>query len=256
MHTRSILAMALLLALPVIAAAADDTATSTGWTGTGELGLAMARGNSRSENLNTKLGFVNEDEHWKHNFSFSALRAKGEVSGDFDGDGNDEERFTLNANRYEAAAASALKVNERSYWVGSLRYENDDFSPFEHQSTFSLGYGYTAIDNQTTRLAADLGPGYRRAKESVSGETVSDTIVRGQIDYSHQLTDNTRLGNLLLLESGSDNTFLQNDLGVTVSMNESFALKAGLQVRHNTEVGAGTDKTDTLTTVNLVYTLH
>ncbi len=242
------------LLLPATAFAAKD-APKEGWTGTGELGLALARGNSRSENLNTKLGFDNEDEQWKHSFSFAAQRAKGEVTGDFDGDGNDEERFELNANRFVAAASSALKMNERAYWIGALRYENDDFSPFENQTTFSLGYGYTAIDDETTRLSAEVGPGYRRAKSARTGESESDTIVRGQIQYSHALTANTTLGNELLVESGSDNTFAQNDIGVTVAMNESFALKAGLQVRHNTDVGPGTDKTDTLTTINLVYSI-
>jgi putative salt-induced outer membrane protein len=248
----SLLVTALLLA-PCAADAADP---AEGWTGTGELGLALARGNAKSENLNTKLAFANEDARWKHQFSLAALRAKGETRGDFDGDGVPEERFELNANRYEAAASSALKMNERAYWIGALRYENDDFAPFESQSTFSIGYGYTAIDSETTKLSAEVGPGYRRAKSASTGDTENDTIVRGQIEFSHQLTDNTTLGNLLLVESGSDNTFIQNDLGVKVAMNSKLALKAGLQVRNNSEVGPGIDKTDTLTTVNLVYTFE
>lgn len=41
-------------------------------------------------------------------------------------------------------------------------------------------------------------------------------------------------------------------------MNEAFALKAGVQVRHDTDVDedAGVKKTDTLSTVNLVYTFE
>ena len=82
----------------------------------------------------------------------------------------------------------------------------------------------------------------------------SSLIGRGLLDLRHQLTDNTELFNTLLVESGKDNTFAQNDLGVSVAMNERFALKAGLQARHNTEVeGDSTRRTDTLTTVNLVY---
>ena len=252
---RSALVLALSLALPATAAFAEE-APAEGWTGTGELGLALARGNAKSENLNTKLNFKNEDDQWKHQFSFAALRAKGETSGDFDGDGVPERRFELNANRYEAGASSALKMNERAYWVGALRYENDDFAPFESQTTFSLGYGYTAIKNDTTTLSLEAGPGYRRAKSAATGETETDTIVRAQVDFQHQLTENTQLGNLLLVESGSDNTFIQNDLGVKVAMNSKLALKAGVQLRNNSDVAPGTDKTDTLTTVNLVYTFR
>ena len=116
------------------------------------------------------------------------------------------------------------------------------------------GYGYSVIKNDRTSLSLEAGPGYRRAKSARSGETESDAIVRAQLDFQHQLTENTSLGNLLLVESGSDNTFIQNDLGLKVAMNSKLALKAGLQVRNNSEVGPGVDKTDTLTTVNLVYT--
>jgi putative salt-induced outer membrane protein len=248
MKTPALLAAAVLAALPLASFAAD-------WTGTGELGLALARGNARSENLNGKLAFATEDANWKHAYHLSVLRAKGEVTGDFDGDGLPEERFELNANRYEFGATSALKMNEVSSWIAALRYENDDFAPYDHQTTFSLGYGHQFIRSDTTSLAAEIGPGYRRAKSASTGETESEAILRGLLDYKHKLTSNTELFNTLLVESGSDNTFAQNDFGVAVAMNESFALKAGLQLRHNTDVGPGIDKTDTLTTVNLVYNI-
>lgn len=255
MRFRTLCSLPAALALCAPMAQASDT-EAEGWTGSGELGLALARGNSKSENLNTKLSFTNEDDKWKHQFNFAALRAKGEVRGDFDGDGEIETAFRLNANRYTAGASSALKMNERAYWVAALRHEKDDFASFESQTTFSLGYGYTAIKNETTTLSLEAGPGYRRARNAASGETESDAIVRAHIDFKHQLTENTSIENLLLLESGEDNTFIQNDLGLKVAMNSKLALKVGLQVRNNSDVTPGTDKTDTLTTVNLVYTFR
>lgn len=241
-----------LIALTPIAAALPGLARAEGWTGTGELGLAAARGNARSENLNAKLDFVNEDERWKHMFGLSVLRAKGELTADFDGDGVEEERFELTANRWAMGASSALKMNERASWISALRHERDDFGTYESQSTFSLGFGYTFYDRDTGRLHAEVGPGYRRAK-LFTGETESSAIVRGLLEASQQLTDNTKLSNTLLVESGEDNTFAQNDLGVAVSMNERLALKVGLQARYNSETSVGTKSTDLLTTMNLVY---
>lgn len=246
-HT-SLLAAALIAALPMAASAQD-----AGWSGTGEFGLAMARGNARSDNANGKIAFANEDDQWKHAFYLSALRNKAEVTGDFDGDGVVEEQMQLSANRYEFGASSALKLNEISSWIAALRYENDDFAPYEHQTTFSIGYGHKFINSQRTTLATEIGPGYRRAKDAITGETNSELIARGLLDFKHQLTDNTSFYNLLLVESGSDNTFASNELGVVVAMNEKLALKAGFDARHNTDVGPGIKKTDTLTKVNLVY---
>lgn len=255
------------LALPAFAQDAADppaageadaeagTEPDTGWTGTGELGLALSRGNARSESLNVKLDFRKEDARWKRRFHVAALRGKGEVTGDFDGDGIEEESYELNANRYEVAASSGFKFNESNYVVGALRYENDDFSAFEYQATASAGYGHKFVENERTTLLTEIGPGFRRSRDAETGEVENGAIARGLLDFKHRLTDNTELFNVLLVESGSDNTFLQNDFGVTVAMNEAFALKAGLQARHNTDVDedAGVEKTDTLTTVNLVY---
>ena len=78
-------------------------------------------------------------------------------------------------------------------------------------------------------------------------------IVRGYSDFSHKLTDTTSLFNTLLVESGNGNTYASDDIGLQVQMSKALALKAGYQVHHNSKALEGTRKTDTLTTVNVVY---
>ncbi len=242
-----------LILISLLSAAVPSISSAQGWTGTGEFGLAAARGNARSENLNAKLDFINEDERWKHVFGLSMLRAKGEISGDFDGDGVPETLFETTANRWAAAASSALKMNERASWISALRHERDDFSTYEAQSTFSIGYGYSFYRTDDGHLHAEIGPGYRRAKLASTGETESNGILRGVVDFRQKITETTTLTNALLVESGKDNTFAQNDFGVAVSVTEALALKAGLQARYNSETSLGTKSTDLLTTINLVY---
>ena len=253
------LLLLLLLAIAPFAATAQDATTAdatTGWTGTGELGLALARGNARSETVNAKVAFAREDESRKHDFHVSALRSKGEVTGDFDGDGVEEDRYELSANRYETGASSAYKFDPRNYVVGSARYENDDFSPYDYQAVASAGYGHKFIASERTRLSTEIGPGFRRAHDAETGLVDSGVVGRGLVDFKHQLTGNTEIYDTFLVESGSDNTFAQNDIGIAVAMNEKFALKAGLQARYNSDVEPGTKKTDTLTTINLVYKIQ
>jgi putative salt-induced outer membrane protein len=80
-----------------------------------------------------------------------------------------------------------------------------------------------------------------------------DAILRGAVNYEHKLTDTTLIYDRFLVESGSDNTFYQNALGIQVKINETFALGLDYAVRHNTDVLPGTDKTDQVLTANLVY---
>jgi putative salt-induced outer membrane protein len=223
----------------------SGSALADGWKGAGELGLALSRGNSETESVNAKLGFTLEDEQWKHALGLAILRQKGEAAG--------AEDLVLTANRYELSGSSGYKFDERSYLNGSLRYENDDFAPFEYQAIAALSYGYFAIKSDATELLFEAGPGYRRFKEVASGDTDGELILRGFMGFKHVLTETTSFENTLLIEAGSDNTFAQNDAGLVVKMSDALALKAGLQLRHNTDVAPGLEKTDSLFTTNLVY---
>ncbi len=226
-------------------AASGMAIAEDGWKGSGELGLALTRGNSETESLNAKLGLSFEDTQWKHDIGASALRQKGEI------DGTDE--LQLTANRYELSGSSAWKFTERAYLIGSLRYENDDFAPYEYQTIASIGAGWYAVKNDTTQWLFEGGPGYRRYKEVATGQTDGEAVFRGRMAYNHAFNEQTSFENILLVEAGSDNTFAQNDSGVVVKMNAKLALKAGLQFRHNSDVAPGLKKTDSLFTTNLVY---
>ena len=274
MNTKALLCAALLGALPV-AALADDASTATndgGWSGSGEAGFAAARGNAKSENLNAKLTFKKEDDQWKDMFYLTALRSKGEVTSYVPG-GNDTvlavKNYDTTANRYEAGASVGYKFDERSYLVGALRYENDDFSPYEYQAVASIGYGYTVLKTSSDEFSVEVGPGYKRYQlNDVIGPEIDpvthtgvvhkfgsegEVIGRGLLAYKHNFTDTTAFVDTLLVEAGSDNTFVQNDAGLAVSINKAFALKLSYQIRHNTDVLPGTKKTDQLMTTNLVY---
>ena len=210
-----------------------------GWSGKGELGFVSTSGNTDTQSLNVALEFIYDSVKWRHRFAGAAL--------------NSEDSGTTTAKRYDLGAQSDYKLNEKSYLFGALRYENDDFSAFEDQSTLTFGYGRQVLDTEKHKLKLEAGVGYRTATLVETGESESGAVARGLLDWLWQLTPSTVLGERFLVEAGSDNTYLQNDLSLTVAINTRFALKAGFQVRHNTEVPEGIDETDTLTTANLVY---
>jgi putative salt-induced outer membrane protein len=219
--------------------AQDEEAPKYGWSGKGELGLVSASGNSDNRSLNLAMEFIYEAEKWRHRLSGGAIYA--------------EDNGKKTANRYDLGAQSDYKLSEKSYVFGAARYENDDFSAFEDQTTVTFGYGRHLLDNARHKLKVEAGAGYRTASVASTGKSEDGVIFRGLLDWAWQLTASTSLGERYLVESGSDNTYMQNDLGLTVAINSRLALKMGYQVRNNSDVPAGVKKTDTLTSANLVY---
>jgi len=264
----AVLASALLFALPLTALAADPPPPpKQGWSGSGEAGLAAASGNTKSENLNAKIDIRFNDEQWKDDVYLLALRNKANVT-THASDGSTSTNYQLTANRYEAGASAGYKLDGRSYVVGALRYEHDEFSPYDYQYIASLGYGFQALKNAHDELAFEVGAGYKTTQPTaqylsnpapppdllkLKPDADSSAAGRGKLDYKHRFNANTSLIDTLLVENASGNTFVQNDAGVAVKMNSSLALKLGYQFRHNSEVRPGFKHSDELLTTNLVY---
>lgn len=227
--------------LLVLAVLASPTAAfAATWQPGAELGIVNTTGNSETTSINGRFGLKAEEHLWSHDYYLAALRSE-----------SDDE---LTANRYEIGAKSDRKLTERSYLGAAARYESDDFSPYDYQATLALNYGGWLLREEGHSFKLEGGPGVRRAQLADTGEVDAGALLRGFADYQHQITDSTRFFNTTLVEATSDNTFAQNDIGIAVSINKSLALKAAFQARHNTEVPVGTENTDTLTSVNIVWT--
>ncbi len=159
------------------------------------------------------------------------------------------------ANRYGLAFSSAYDLSKRSYLIGSVRYDHDNFASFLWRGVAAASYGYRWFDDSRFHLVTEIGPGFRRSHDASTGAVENEAIARGLADFSWQINDSTRLLDTFLVESGRLNTFVQNDLGLQVAMSERLALKVGYQVRYNTDVDPGFKKTDTVTMLNLVYSV-
>lgn len=213
------------------------------WKGKGEAGIVFARGNTQTDTINLKLGLNTTVDRWKHELGLAALRATS--------DG------TRTADRYLATWQSDYNYSSRTFWFGGLRYENDKFSGFRYSASASTGLGYKFIDSDKVKLSGQVGVGFRRIETQATPSTPSTTgnnaIATAGLSYENQLTATTKLVDKFTAESGSSNTLLTNFIGVEVKMSTVLALAVGLDARYNTKPPAPLKKTDTLTTVNLVY---
>lgn len=245
--SRKFLLVAALMAVVAPAAQAQ-------WTGKAELGVLLSDGNTESKSANTKLDFTHQGAKWKNNFYFAALYGE---NGEF-----------ANAERYDARYQADLRMTDKLSWFFGLRGEEDRFSGFAYQATASTGVTYQFIDNPTTKLDTSVGVGYRRLQPQTLIQTDAGQVlarIKGEEDsepvgiigsnYEHSFTASTKITNKLLAEAGADNTSVQDDLALAVSMTDTLALAVGIGVRYNSDPPPLAESTDTLFTVNLVYNI-
>ena len=237
-----ILAGSLFLSVASAFAQDEEEAVELGWSGTGELGFVSTTGNTETVALNGKLNFVLQQERWRHRFSGTALATSEDGI-------TDNERYTMEVQ-------SDRILSEKSWLFGAFRWDADKFGSYDPQMSLTAGYGRQLMKSEKHELKGEIGAGYKKLEETVSGDTSTDLIARFLLDDFWQVFKTTQWTNRLLVEAGSSNTFTQFNTGLAVSMNEKFALKLGFEVRHNTDVPrdiADSENTDTITSVNLVY---
>ncbi|HBS25530.1 MAG TPA: DUF481 domain-containing protein [Gammaproteobacteria bacterium] len=228
----------LFLMAPMIAIAAD--APPPPWEGAAEAGLNIATGNTETEDLNAKMGITHNQGRWHHHVGLDAV--------------NSATNDTTTAARYSAAYKVGYDITDRYYALGSARYDKDRFSGFDHQSSISAGIGWHAFLPEPTKLDLEIGAGVRES-ELTTGEAETEAIARFSLGFSHQFSDTARFFQDLLIEGGSSNVFIQSGTGIEVKMIDKLALKLGYTVRNNSDPSSGKKDTDTLTSVNLVYSL-
>ena len=241
-------------AIPTIAALLIAGVAQAQWTGKAELGVLLTDGNTESKSANTKVDLTHEGEKWRNNVYAAALYGE---NADF-----------ATAERYEARYQVDRKITDRFSWFVGVRGEQDRFSGFAYQATLSTGATYKFVDSPATKFDASLGAGYRRLQpqvliqtpagevlDRIKGEDESEPVLTLGSNFEHAFTDTTKITNKFLAESGSDNTSVQNDLALQVSMSDLLALAVGLGVRYNSDPPPLAESTDTQLTINLVYNI-
>lgn len=224
------------------------------WYGAGQGGLLLSSGNSDATSVNLKLDLARIDAPWTNTLYFGGFYGK--------------QNGIESTERLEGRYRLDRKINERLFWFVGFDGNWDRFSGFAYQVTGAAGLGYKFIDTADTKLAGLLGVGYQQQEtqeliKNAAGEVVdriygpSEGTVVGTagLNYEQKLTASTKLTDKLLVTSGSLNTMVTNDLALVVAMSDRLALSVGYGIRYNTDPAPGAEKTDQLTTVNVVYNI-
>jgi putative salt-induced outer membrane protein len=242
-----------LAVLPLAAALNGVAHAQTAWTSHSEAGFVMARGNTDTESANAKFEIARALGQWKYTYGFDALYANS--SG------------IRTAQRWATHFQTDHKLSEQAFWFGALRYEDDAFSGFAYQYSLSAGAGRDFIKTDSTKLSAQLGAGFRRLRpallvrddrgaviQRIPADSIDDAVANAAVSFEHAFNSSSKVTDSFLIESGQNNTMTQNNFSLQARMNATLALAVGLTFRSNSNPPPGlTRRTDTLTTLNLVY---
>ena len=133
-----------------------------------------------------------------------------------------------------------------------ITWEKDRYGAYDHQTSVALGAGYTAIKSETINLNFELAPGYRSIVDH-NGNNEEDLIVRFAENFDWKLSETATFEQNLSTESGDTNTITRFGLGLASQIAGDLSMKLGYNVKHNSDVPAGTRSVDRETAITLVY---
>lgn len=208
------------------------------WEADAEFGMVITSGNTESETINGKFRVLNEREYWRHRLQGSGL--------------NDSEEGDTNAERYQADYKTDYKLTRWDYIFGNLRYEKDRFANQDYRTSETVGYGRRLLDRSDLRWDAEVGAGARQLKPR-DGDRENDAMLRLASDLRWEFTESGRLEQSLMMESTNEETFTESVSAIRGTMTDNLGLTLSFTVRHTDSVAADTERTDTVTAVNLSY---
>jgi putative salt-induced outer membrane protein len=208
------------------------------WSGKVRLGYLATTGNSEAENMNFGFGVGYVIGKSTHALSGSAVGVS--------------ESDQTTAEAYALGFKSTYDFSEFDYLFGRIDWLKDKFSGYDQQLSESAGYGRRLVNRPNQLLSLEIGAGARQAKLR-DGEDQSEAILRLGATYQYQFNDSAQFNFDLGVQSGADNTFTEAVSALKTNLVGSLAAVLAYTVRNNTDVPAGSEKTDTMMSVSLEY---
>ena len=231
--------LALSIALVSISASAlAEEAINPTWEATSELGYVMTGGNSETETLNAKFTGSTTYTDWKHLLTLEAM--------------NSSSNDVRSSEKYLAQGQTDYKISEHAYALAVLTWDKDRYGSYDYSTSVALGAGYKAIDEDNMTLSFELAPGYRSITDH-NGNDEEDLIVRVAETFSWKFSETSTFDQNLSSESGDTNTTTRFGVGLTSQVAGDLSMKLGYNLKHNSDVPAGTKSVDREAVVTLVY---
>lgn len=215
------------------------------WRTSLESGLLLSSGNTKEQTITGRLNTLRETGSWRHN-----LRLETRVT---------EKDESTTAERYTGSWQTDYRFNPHDFVFGRVRYDRDRFSGYDFQASSAAGYGRRVWNGQDNYLDLSAGLGYRYNRLAEADDQGSrrreDPIGRLAASFLYQLSPSAEFSQELETEIGLDDGESASRSITSLSMDVigALAMKASYTVEHETDVPEGIKKTDTITSLTLLY---
>ena len=232
--TLSLLASTSLLTLTAAQALAQDS----DYDASISLGYVATSGNTDTQTFNTEFLLTWDTANWTHNLKFQGL-------------GSSEDGETT-AERYYLENKSDYNLDETQYLYGKGTYTDDRFSGFDYQASVSAGYGRHLYTTDRLTIQGYGGLGYRKSVLNIGGDESEAIVALGE-SLEWQLSDTATLTQSFDTEIGEEITVTKFEVALESVIVDRIATRLSFFARNISDVPPGVKKTDTQTSVSLVY---
>ena len=213
------------------------------WEASAGLGLSLTSGNTDTTSINTNIQATQHLEFWEMYYKFDAIKQEN------------ENQTTADKKDYAIKGQYKLK-NKSTFLFAEGKRNEDKFSSYAHTNTVSIGYGQNLYKSEDLLIKADVGPGYTYFKFNETGENGSSSIVHLGGHLKWTISDSAHFIQRVIVDKQlSDEKNMLSEFHSTLGarINGSLKMTLDVKVTHNSEVRPDKKKTDTITSVNLVY---
>jgi putative salt-induced outer membrane protein len=214
----------------------DDKKT---WRGEAELGFYQMTGNTDNQNLLGRFEGSYAKQNWRHKLNLDAIHTK-----------NDDK---LAAEAYRLIFQSNYHLSDKHYLFNRIKYEDDNFSNFDYESSIAAGYGLSIFNTKITTLSFDIGLGIRRSETKHTNDITEEPIGVGQINYSRKIGSHSTFSQDFMIDVGKEYTSSESFTALKVNITDTIAMNLSYLVKHKNNVTDTKEEVDAITAVTLVY---
>jgi len=229
------------------------------WETEVDLGAITTSGNTNATSIHAKVDAKQHLDRWNNEYIASSLYKNDEA---VQPDGTKVKEKT--AEKYFGSIKSAYSLSDekKSYLFGFVSDAHDKFGAYKNYAIAAVGYGNWLYSTPSVNWFAEIGPGYFRGERVIQTGDVNTpylyeieqgALLRLASELEWKFTSTATFKQLFSIETGSNNTRSTSETSVAASISNAMQMKVAVTVASDSTVAPGKEKTDTTTSVTLVY---